>query len=207
MSSAETTALPRLVFVTGNKNKIREVTEILKGVAIVESEKIDLPEIQGDILDIAREKAVVAYKQLQRPCMIEDSSLCFSGLGDLPGPYVKWFFDKLGNVGLHTMLQGFEDKSGYALCIFTVIDGPDKSNCKFYTGRCSGTIVAPRGPEGFGWDPIFQPDGFDKTFAELDADTKNRISHRKKALDALVSGFRGEPRDDETATHRKRDRD
>jgi len=198
--------LPRITFVTGNKNKIREVTEILQGIAIVDAEKLDLPEPQGDQLEIAREKALTAYARLQRPCLIEDTSLCFHALGDLPGPYIKWFYEKIGNEGLHKMLAGFEDKSGHALCLFTVAEGPNPEDCKFYAGRLPGTIVAPRGTSGFGWDPIFQPQGSNLTFAEMGPEAKNEFSHRRLALNELVKRFKDETPSAEVP-ERKRDRD
>lgn len=85
------------------------------------------------------------------------------------------------------MVQNFEDKTAYAQCIFAFCEGPDAEPLIF-TGRCQGQIVAPRGDNAFGWDPVFQPDGFDQTFAEMPAETKNTISHRCNAL-AIVKEF------------------
>ena len=184
-----TTALPRITFVTGNAGKLREVQAMLAGVADVEAVKLDLPEHQGDALAIAKTKALTAYETLKRPCMVEDTSLCFNALHELPGPYIKWFLDKLGHDGLNNMLVGFEDKTAFAMCIFTVADGPTMDHVKCYVGKCEGSIVRPRGPGGFGWDPIFLPKGSDLTFAEMDGDAKNEISHRRRALDALKARF------------------
>ena len=85
------------------------------------------------------------------------------------------------------MIQNFDDKSAYAQCIFAFCEGPDAEPIVF-TGRCNGQIVEPRGENMFGWDPVFQPDGFDTTFAEMDGATKNQISHRGNAL-AVVKRF------------------
>lgn len=82
------------------------------------------------------------------------------------------------------MVQNFEDKTAYAQCIFAFCEGPDAEPITF-VGRCSGKIVPPRGENMFGWDPVFQPDGFEETFAEMAAEVKNQISHRGNAL-ALV---------------------
>lgn len=84
------------------------------------------------------------------------------------------------------MLSAYEDKSAYAQCIFSFHknDGSTEKP-RVFVGRCPGTIVEARGETRFGWDPIFQPDGFDKTFAEISAEEKNAISHRYKALCAL----------------------
>ena len=72
---------------------------------------------------------------------------------------------------------GFEDKTAYAQCIFAYSPGPGHEPLTF-VGQTPGRIVTARGPPDFGWDPVFEPEGFDKTYAELDKDTKNGISHR-----------------------------
>ena len=82
------------------------------------------------------------------------------------------------------MVEGFEDRSAYAQCIFAYSEGPGKEP-KLFVGRCDGQIVAPRGENMFGWDPIFQPNGYEQTFAEISAEEKNKISHRGKALEKV----------------------
>jgi inosine triphosphate pyrophosphatase len=192
--------LPQLTFVTGNKGKLAEVKAILDGVADVTNEKVDLPELQGRPHDVAKEKARTAYRLLKRPVMTEDTSLCFCAMNDLPGPYIKWFLEDLGLVGLNKMLVGFESKKAYAQCIFTVVRGED--DIVVYEGRCYGTIVMPQGPENFGWDPVFMPDGSDKTFAEMSKDAKNEVSHRARALAKLRAVLA--PADDSPKTKKSR---
>ncbi len=75
-------------------------------------------------------------------------SLCFNALHGLPGPYIKWFLDKMKPEGLHQMLSGFADKSAYALCIFAY--GEPGGEVRLFTGRTEGRIVEPRGPRDFG---------------------------------------------------------
>ena len=86
------------------------------------------------------------------------------------------------------MLDGFEDKSAYAQCIFVLLKSKDTEPILFI-GRTPGKIVKPRGDKNFaqvfGWDPIFEPDGFTKTYAEMEKEEKNKISHRFKSLDKL----------------------
>ena len=91
--------------------------------------------------------------------------------------------------GLHKLLDGFEDKTGYALCTFAYSNGNPEDKVLVFEGKTHGRIVEPRGPPDFGWDPCFQPDGFDLTYAEMDTDVKNTISHRYRALDALREHF------------------
>lgn len=93
----------------------------------------------------------------------------------------KWFLIKAGNKGLYKMLADFPDKSAHALCLFCYCAGPGEPVHTF-EGRTEGRIVSPRGPQHFGWDPIFEPEGFDKTYAELPSEVKNVISHRRRAL-------------------------
>jgi inosine triphosphate pyrophosphatase len=180
----------KITFVTGNMKKLDELKSILGDSFQLDNAKIDLPELQGEPEEVAIEKAKLAAKELNGPVLIEDTSLCFNALGGLPGVYIKWFFEKIGNDGLYKMLEGFEDKTAYAQCIFTYCEGLGKEPITF-VGRCNGKIVTPRGPEGFGWDPVFQPDGYDKTFAELDKEIKNKISHRYKSLLKVIKYFEG----------------
>ena len=91
--------------------------------------------------------------------------------------------------GLHKMLAGFDDKRATAVCTFAYCAGGEKDDVILFRGETPGTIVEPRGPRDFGWDPCFEPEGFDKTYAELDKDVKNGISHRFRALEKLREHF------------------
>ena len=185
-----------ITFVTGNAKKLEEVIAILgsKFPHDVISQKIDLPEYQGTPQEIAVEKCREAAKILNGPVMVEDTCLCFNAMGGLPGPYIKWFLSELKPEGLHKMLTAWDDKTAYAMCIFAYADGTKNEesglfNIQLFEGRTPGQIVEPRGPRDFGWDPCFQPDGFDQTYAELDKEVKNTISHRFRALQALKDFF------------------
>lgn len=175
-------------FATGNKKKLEEVVAILEAGQklpfTVESVKIELPELQGEPEEISKEKCRLAAKAVGSAVMVEDTSLCFNALKGLPGPYIKWFLEKLGHDGLNRMLAGFEDKTAYAQCIFAYAPGPGVEPVMF-VGRTDGRIVAARGDNQFGWDPVFEPEGFGETYAEMDKDIKNTISHRYRALDKL----------------------
>ena len=146
------------------------------------SENVPFEIETGEPEDIAKEKVMLAARQIDGPTLVEDTSLCYNALEGLPGPYVKWFLDKLGHEGLNKMLAGYADKSAYAQCVFAYVDGP-KGEPKVFVGTTDGTIVPARGPTDFGWDPVFQPDGFEETYAEMDKAVKNSISHRYRALD------------------------
>ncbi|KAF6088157.1 inosine triphosphatase [Phyllostomus discolor] len=103
----------------------------------------------------------------------------------------KWFLEKLKPEGLHQLLAGFEDKSAYALCTFAFSTGDASEPVRLFRGRTSGRIVVPRGCRDFGWDPCFQPDGYEQTYAEMPKAEKNAISHRFRALRELQEYFGG----------------
>ncbi|KAJ3038321.1 nucleoside triphosphate pyrophosphohydrolase ham1 [Rhizophlyctis rosea] len=174
-----------LVFVTGNANKLREVQAILSSTPVtLTSHKLDLPEVQGTTADVAIAKCREAARILNGPALTEDTALSFTALNGLPGPYIKWFLDSLGHEGLNKMLAGFEDKGATAICTFAYCAGPGK-DVVLFEGKTEGRIVPARGPKDFGWDPVFQPDGFEETYAEMPKETKNSISHRFRALEKL----------------------
>jgi len=83
------------------------------------------------------------------------------------------------------MLSGFDNKSACAVCTFAYYSGKAGDQVQLFRGKTDGEIVSPRGPTDFGWDPCFQPTGFDQTYAEMSKESKNAISHRSRALHAL----------------------
>uniref|UniRef100_A0A8C2NZB4 Inosine triphosphate pyrophosphatase n=1 Tax=Capra hircus TaxID=9925 RepID=A0A8C2NZB4_CAPHI len=155
----------KIVFVTGNAKKLEEVIQILgdKFPCTLVAQKIDLPEYQGEPDEISIRKCQEAARQVQGPVLVEDTCLCFNALGGLPGPYIKWFLEKLKPEGLHQLLEGFQDKSAYALCTFAFSTGDPNEPIRLFRGRTMGRIVVPRGCRDFGWDPCFQPDGYEQT--------------------------------------------
>jgi inosine triphosphate pyrophosphatase len=190
-SATSTKSRPALTFVTGNKNKLEEVKQILASAGDLSfdmtNRKIDLPELQGDPSEIAAEKCRLAAQEVNGPCLTEDTSLCFNALGGMPGPYIKWFLEKCGHDGLNNMLVGFDDKSAYAQTVVAFTTGPG-AEVQVFDGRTNGKIVQPRGPLDFGWDPIFEPDeGKGKTYAEMTKEDKNAISHRFRSFTKLRS--------------------
>ena len=109
---------PSITFVTGNANKLKEVTRILSGDAPLpfglQNKALDLPELQGEPEAIAREKCEMAAAAAGGPVMCEDTLLCFNALNGLPGPYIKWFLEKTGHAGLNNLLAAYDDKSASA---------------------------------------------------------------------------------------------
>ncbi|XP_068664962.1 inosine triphosphate pyrophosphatase [Aristolochia californica] len=177
-----------VTFVTGNAKKLEEVRAILGNSIPFQSLKLELPELQGEPEEISKEKARLAAKEVNGPVLVEDTCLCFNALNGLPGPYIKWFLQKIGHEGLNNLLKAYEDKSAYAMCIFSLALGSNEEPVTF-VGKTKGKIVPPRGPADFGWDPIFEPDGYQQTYAEMPKEEKNKISHRSRALALVKAHF------------------
>ncbi|KAL0950347.1 hypothetical protein HGRIS_010315 [Hohenbuehelia grisea] len=177
----------KLIFVTGNQNKLKEVKKILSSgpnPIEIDSQELDIPEIQGTTEEVARAKCQRAAELLGGPCITEDTALCFKAMKGLPGPYIKYFLTALGHEGLNNLLVGFPTKEAWALCTFAYSAGPG-SEPIIFEGRTDGTVVPARGPGHFGWDACFEPLGSSLTYAEMPADEKNLISHRYKSLEKL----------------------
>lgn len=181
-----------ITFVTGNAKKLEELRAILGSnfPVTIDSYDLDLPELQGEIEEVTIKKCQEAARELKKPVLIEDTCLCFNALKGLPGPYIKWFLKKLGPAGLTRLLTGWEDKSAEAVCTFAYCDGECKDlDVIMFQGITKGSIVEPRGSQDFGWDCIFLPEGYDKTYGEMAKEEKNKISHRYKAVDKLKKYF------------------
>lgn len=182
-----------LFFCTSNENKFKEIQTMLGNYLPdieIKQNSTEIPEYQGDPDTIANKKLSTALEKSRGPLLIEDTSLCFNAFKGLPGPYIKDFLGKLGCEGLVDMISGQSDKTAFAQTILGL--GKNKKTFKLFKGITNGEIVAPRGERKFGWDPIFQPEGKDKTYAEL-GEEKNKISHRYKAFDEMVKFLKENP--------------
>ena len=180
-------------FVTSNPNKAREAAEIL-GVEL-KSVALDLHEPQGlDVAEVAAAKAIAARKALNdpdHPVLVEDSGLVIEAWNGLPGALTKWFLQSVGNEGLLRMLSAEENRSARAVCAVAVAAADGSVHT--FVGEVGGSIAPElRGSEGFGWDPIFVPEGYMETYAELGA-LKQRDSHRARALKAARAGLEAPP--------------
>lgn len=187
-----------ITLVTGNSNKLKEIISILSdgkadneggladiGDFLLVNRGLDLEEVQGTLESVTIHKAKSAAKIIKGPVIVEDTGLVFNALNGLPGPYIKWFVKQAGLQNLITMLSNFDDKSAQAITTIGYCEGPD-SDVQLFQGKTDGTIVeVPRGTTVFGWDAIFQPLGYEQTYAEMDKKLKNTLSQRYKAFDKL----------------------
>lgn len=171
-----------VTLVTGNHDKAKQVADWLG--THIPHQKIDLDELQSmDIREIVGHKARRAYDILKAPVLVEDVSLTFKALGQLPGPFIKWFIEELGYDRLARLLEGYDDRSAHAVICYALFDGKD---IHFFEGEMRGHIApGPRGTGGFGFDPIFVNKGYEITRAEMSLEDYAATSYRKQALDKL----------------------
>jgi non-canonical purine NTP pyrophosphatase (RdgB/HAM1 family) len=171
-----------IALVTSRPEKAEEARRL--GFSI-ERVDLDLPEPQAlDPGEIVEAKARAAFARIGRPVLVEDSGLALAAWGGFPGALVKWLEKAAGAGAIPRMLSDWPDRTAVAVCVVGYCDG-----AKVVSGRgeCRGSIAAgPRGESGFGWDSIFVPEGFETTFAEMGPEGKDRISHRRRAWEALA---------------------
>jgi inosine triphosphate pyrophosphatase len=168
-------------FATSNPGKFREAERVLPGLRLL---SIDLPEPQGlDTQKITAAKLNHVLAEGLSEVLVEDVALHFEGLNGLPGPLVKWFLKSLKAQGLYQIAERSGNLNAEVVAVVGYLDSQGKTF--FFEGRVKGSLIAPRGGDGFGWDPIFMPAGGSKTFAELSEAEKATSSHRGLALAAL----------------------
>ena len=175
--------LEDLTLVTGNEEKRREAERILGRSLRVA--RLDLPEIQGlDLLEVLRAKAREAHRRLGSPVLVEETGLELDALNGFPGPLVKWMLAAVGAEGIARTARALCEPGVRARCAILAFDGEEEV---LGVGVTEGVLVSPpRGENGFGWDPVFRPAGEERTYGELDGETKDRIGHRGRAWRALL---------------------
>jgi inosine triphosphate pyrophosphatase len=170
----------KLYFATGNLHKLEEARKLLPDFEI-EQIAIDLPELQGEPEEIAREKARIACEKTGKTVFVEDTCLSFNAWKGLPGPYVKDFVKKVGVDNFPRLLEAYDDKTAVAICTIGFCEKGKEP--MIFEGRVNGTIVEPRAKTRFDWDRVFMPEEHDKTFSEMTIEEKNEISHRRRAFE------------------------
>ncbi len=180
-----------LYFITSNEGKVREATEKLKpyGYNIVQK-NYGYPEIQADHLEDVAEFGVkyLQEKKIDHPFVLEDAGIFIDALNGFPGVYSSYAYFTIGLDGILQLTKTISQKERTAVFRSVYAYGTPDGESELFIGTCKGSITSEkRGTKGFGYDPIFQPKGFTKTFAEMNSEEKNNISHRARSLEQLVS--------------------
>ncbi|MCF0203072.1 MAG: non-canonical purine NTP diphosphatase [Bacteroidaceae bacterium] len=202
--------MKKIVFATNNKHKLEEVRNILgSAFEVVSLADIgcteDIPETGKTLRENARQKAEYIYNNYHLPCFADDTGLEVDALNGEPGIYSARYAE-INNAGeghdgeanMSLLLKRLEGKDSRKAHFTTIIclspmEYTDSATgeYRYFEGIVEGEITTTRsGTEGFGYDPIFRPDGYDKTFAELGNDIKNGISHRARAISKLAEAFK-----------------
>lgn len=182
----------RVYFLTGNVNKVKEASVILReyGIKVMKLSGIKKLEIQADSLEeIALTAARLVKNIVENPVIIEDDGIFIEALNGFPGPYSAYVYKKIGLPGILKLLTGIENRKAYFKSVIAYVD--PRGNIELFTGVVYGVIsYSIRGVRGFGYDPIFIPEGFSRTFAELTIREKCKISHRARALNKFAKWFK-----------------
>ena len=175
-----------LEFITGNDKKFKEVTKLLAPIKI-NQKNIDLIEIQSlDAKEVVKHKIIEAQKHHVGEFVIEDESIDFESLNGFPGPLFKFMVNSIGRTKLFEICAHFNNTNTQARAIIGYSNGKET---KFFEGIIKGKIVAPKGESTVGWDPIFIPEGYTQTFAEMGKEEKNKISHRSIAFNKFKKWY------------------
>ncbi len=170
----------QLTFITGNPGKAEQLSKYL-GFPVLHH-KLDLAEIQAlDLTEVVSHKVQEAYSILKVPVLVDDVGLVIHSMGKLPGPFIKFFIEELGNQGICNLIKSQKDRSATATVAIGYHDG---ENIKVFLGSVTGKISKlAEGSGGFGWDQIFIPNGYQLTRAEMNENDYDNTSPRKIALD------------------------
>lgn len=180
-----------IIFATHNKNKLKEVQSLVpQSMKVISLDDLnmttEIPETGHTLADNALIKARTIFKLYKKPVIADDTGLDVEALNGAPGVYSARYAGEPSNAEnnmnllLHN-LQTTTNRAAHFKTIIAYIDSDGKE--QLFEGRVDGTIIDDkRGDKGFGYDPIFVPEGSDKTFAEMSSEEKNGISHRARAL-------------------------
>lgn len=175
-----------LKFITSNEHKFKEVQAIFsKNNLEIEHLPMKYTELQADSTEqIAMASATSLSTIIKGDFLIEDSGLSVKVMKNFPGPYSSYVYQTIGWRGILKILDGEEDRQAFFNSVFVLYK---EGKFHMFSGNCSGKIASEgRGKSGFGFDPIFVPDGYNSTFAEMSDEEKNKISHRSISINKVL---------------------
>ena len=176
-----------LFFVSSNTHKFEEAQRILSNLGLeINLFKTTLEEIQSNSIgEIAKRKALDAFSKLEKPVIIEDDGLFIDSLGGFPGPYSSYVYDTIGNKGLIKLLENTKIRDAKFVAIIAYCNGVD--HVKLFESIIPGKISTIIEDGGWGYDPIFIPDGETRTYANVS--DKDKFSHRSASLKKFADWF------------------
>jgi len=189
--------MKKIVFATNNEHKLQEVKAILAGkVEVISLAEIgcedDIPETENTLEGNATLKAKYVYEKFRIGCFADDTGLEIAALNGKPGVFSARYAGEPTNShnNMLKVLNEMTETTNRSAQFRTVIALVENGNYNYFEGIVKGTIATKaQGSAGFGYDPIFIPDGFEKSFAELNPEIKNTISHRAIAMEKLLHYF------------------
>ncbi len=182
-----------IFFATGNFHKFNEARLILKDYGLASAMlNAKTVEIQDDSLkEIAGKSAVEAFKLCCLPLIVEDAGLFVNVLKGFPGPYAAYVYKTISNPGLLKLMEKMDNRRATFRSIIAYYKGTGEPIC--FEGKTEGEIALDErwgsGKTGFGFDPIFIPNGSEKTFAEMDIEEKNCLSHRARSVGKFAEWY------------------
>ena len=191
--------MQKLIFATNNSHKLQEIQDLLKDrFHIISLDEIgikeDIPETADNLEGNALLKARYVYQRTQSDCFADDTGLEVEVLEGAPGVYSARYAGENASFddNMDKLIEALEDQDNRRARFRTVIALIIKGNEYLFEGKVDGSILPRKqGDEGFGYDPVFLPDGFEKSFAEMDPMQKNAISHRGRSVQKLVHFLEG----------------
>lgn len=180
-----------LRFLTRNPGKFRELSELIDASKFrLVQDSTEINELQTeDMKLLVHDKVLKAFEKIRRALIVDHTGLHFDLLNGLPGGLTSVFYDKLQPKGIAEIIGQSANRKVTAITLIGYCDG---RQIHFFEGKSEGSVAeSPKGTEGFQWDTIFIPAGYDQTFAELGNAKKNEISMRRKAFDQLIKFIEG----------------
>jgi XTP/dITP diphosphohydrolase len=180
--------LRKIIFASTNEGKYKEILSILRDSGIgIDFVRFKSTEIQSEILeDVALEKSKVAYEKIGQPLIVEDTGLFINSLNGFPGPYSSYVFQTIGNMGILDLLSNKKNRSALFRTVIAYNDGNVKMT---FTGETKGVISDRITEGGWGYDPIFTPEGSSFTYGQQGITNKISVSHRTRALNSFAEWY------------------
>jgi XTP/dITP diphosphohydrolase len=178
-----------LVLVTQNEHKIKELTPLFEEYGVpFETTDLSKYEVRShSVGNVALEAAKYAYGKLKRAVVVDDTSLAIEALNGFPGPTARYVLESIGIEGVLKLMEGVDDRDAY---FDTAVGFANGWVFRYFIGTVYGDITTePMGEGGFGYDPIFIPEGETRTYAELSLDEKVKISHRTEAFRKFLEWY------------------